>query len=493
MGRAHSRLGSWVLASLAAAALLLAVAAAWRAREQARPIEVTVSTGGIQGLRHRLIESLAAHGDEHDLVIHPKVIVGIDETIRELEDRTVDFSMIQGGLDLSRHQDLRLAATLDVEPLHVLVKEELYDDVSKNLLALKGKRIGQGGVVDTLGRRLANEVLQFAGLHPPTESSAGDFQWAEPVAQREVRDRDHMPDAIFAVSAMPSATVKRLVINRNYRLVALRFAHAFSLAAVVDAERRPASDTGHPLLKEHLTEMTIPAFTYRVHPPEPAEDIPTLSTRALLLTHRDTSPVAVERMLDAIYSNRIVRAVEPPLSPQDAALAKDLPLHAGTLSYLDRDKPILSAELVGLAANTVAIAVPTLGAVLCFWQWLRTRAQARNQANFETYLQKITDLEMAAMELETNRTDDVEAVTQLRLDLGRLKAEVVQLFCRDELTDADLMSNFLIQLNDTRTYISSLLQSERSAAGGAASTDRHEEAAGGMLSAAQPPQARGHN
>ena len=70
---------------------------------------------------------------------------------------------LQGGLTMVGYPGLRQVAVLHVEPLHLLVKPEIYRAVAHNLAGLRGKTVnisvhGSGTHV------LATEVMEFSGL-----------------------------------------------------------------------------------------------------------------------------------------------------------------------------------------------------------------------------------------------------------------------------------------------------------------------------------------
>ena len=461
----HRRLASWLrrwaLAPIAVAVLALMIPTIARVRRESRPVEVTIATGGNRGLRYHLVKSLAETSSTPRLHIRGIGIIDPEEMLGKLNAGKIQFAMIQGGLDLSRHPDLRQAAALNVEPLHLLVKEELHEAVSRRLDALKGKRIQLGSGPNTVGHRLALEILAFAGLKAGSPTALGDFTADRGTDLVRERRHDRLPDAVFIVSALPSATVSHLVTEQHYRLVALPFARAFTLGALSDAANKPRPDDTAHLLKDRVVATTIPAYTYRLIPPVPEADLPTFGIRIVLLTHRSVSPDTVERVLRAIYSNRLARAFQPPLTPSMMEGAQELPWHPGTIRFMERDKPLLTGALISNAANAIQLAAPALGALLCLWQWSRQRIRAQNEHTFEAYILKVARIEAEALELELTREHDLRAALRLRSELGTLKAEALRLFCDGELVGKDLMTNFLIQINDTRAMLSAMILRQR--------------------------------
>ena len=60
-------------------------------------------------------------------------MAGSEEALEALESGRVDAALVQGGLDMVNHRDLRQVAVLHVEPLHLLVKEQIHRAVARNL------------------------------------------------------------------------------------------------------------------------------------------------------------------------------------------------------------------------------------------------------------------------------------------------------------------------------------------------------------------------
>jgi TRAP-type uncharacterized transport system substrate-binding protein len=446
---------------LAAAAAVLVLVAVWHFHQQKKPISITVSSGGQTGLRARMVQSLAANGQDHGLSITKVNILAVDETIGQLESRSVTFATLVGGFDLSGHPDLRQVAALNLEYLQLAVKEELYDAVSSNLQSLKGKRVQLGMTASGLAPALATELLTLAGLKVPTEQEPGDFLLVPPVPVArlvEVRRREHLPDALFLVSALPAQNLQHLVVEQRFRLVALPFARLFHLAALKDAGAVSSATPGDPLLKERIVDTVIPRAAYQLAPPVPPTDLATVGVRVLIVTHRDTDLVAVERLLEAIYSSRFVRLFNPPLTPSVEENVQELPWHDGAIRYARRGQPLITPALVSNLANTIQIAIPALTAVLCLWQWARQRARTQQEKRLESYLLQMLKLEGEAFALGPNLSPDEVLVAQkLQQELGRLKSEAILLYCKGGLSSPAHLTQLILQVNDVRSYLSQLL------------------------------------
>src|SRR5581483_2970793 len=120
---------------------------------------VTLSTSMTMRLRNGATR-IAKEAEKHGLAV--QVTSGsssADDILNQIETHQVDLALIPGGHSASNLQNVRQVAALDVDPLQLLVKQELFEEVSHSLTALKGKRINLRGHSGT-AHALAEEVLR---------------------------------------------------------------------------------------------------------------------------------------------------------------------------------------------------------------------------------------------------------------------------------------------------------------------------------------------
>lgn len=86
--------------------------------------------------------------------------------------------------------------------------------------------------------------------------------------------------------------------------------------------------------------------TYRTEPPVPTAPLPTLGTRLLLLANDGVPTDTIELIVKTIYGSRYAGLSNPPLDSADLERPTHIPLHAGTLAYVARDKPFISDDRV---------------------------------------------------------------------------------------------------------------------------------------------------
>ena len=197
-----------------------------------------------------------------------------------MESGLVDAAFVQGGLDMIDHPGIRQVAVLHLEPLHLLVKEDIYRTVTRNLGGLRGKlvNIGKRGSGTYL---LATEVMAFSGLRTGIDYTESNYSYAD--LERQPAG-SQLPDAVFTVSTLPSPIARLLVTRHHYRLASLPFCEAFALGAL-DEDHAPPYPPGHTasrIDRRRVYDAMIPAFAYEIEPGVPPEPIHTLGTRLLL-------------------------------------------------------------------------------------------------------------------------------------------------------------------------------------------------------------------
>jgi TRAP-type uncharacterized transport system substrate-binding protein len=408
-----------------------------------------MSAGQRAGERARLAEELQRQAGRLRIAIELRETAGSDQALQELDRGRLDLVLAQGGLNLSDRPNLRQVASLHIEPLHLLVEPELVTQATLSLSALRGKVVGLGEPGSGTAA-LASDVLSFVGLRH------GDFQpsgvsYAELLSEP---DRDHLPDAVFMVSTLPSPVARHLVERHGYRLVPLPFFEAFSLSALDQPARR--------VDRRHVYAAFIPPYAYQVEPEAvPARPLETLGTQLLLVTRLDVSARTVERLLDVVFNSPFAKVVVPPLDPRAQERPAELPLHEGTQTFLKRNTPLIADDLVDLIEKELSIVGAVVGGLFFLGQWLRRRYRRRRDRGFEAYILRVHEIERKGLALERSVTLDLAGLLRLQNELAVLKGEALQKFADGALEGEELMSGFLAHVSDTRDYLTRLILHER--------------------------------
>jgi TRAP-type uncharacterized transport system substrate-binding protein len=453
-----------MIAVVGLAALGLAVYLCWFQGKGPKRIRLTLTAGSASGQRHHIAETLQAEAQKRGIDLRLEPTRGSEEMLDRVNDHQVDLALVQGGLNQGERANIRQVATLHVEPLHLLVKDRWFAEVSQDLAALKGKVVNlseQGSGTHTL----ALEIMRFIGLQPGLDQGTGDFTATTQSYSQlmTATDPDRLPDAVFMVSSLPSPVAKHLVVKRNYRLVPLPFAEAFAIEALVKKTAgQVGPGAGGAVEKSHIYDTTIPAFTYStVEPKVPPEPIHTLGTRLLLVAHKDVNAEVIGSLVDAIFTTGFVQVGKPALSPRLLELPPEFALHPGTVQYLRRTQPLIAADLMAWAEKAARIGAPTMVGLLSIWQWYRQRRLRQRESGFKHYMLQVTQIEQRVLELESAATLDLGTLLHLQQSLSHLKKKVLDQFAEGALEGKELMSGFLAVVNDTRNYLTRLILHER--------------------------------
>ena len=461
------------LAVLAIAMGLLATGVTFwfRSSTQTRPITLRMTAGDGSGLRHRLASEFAIEALKSGIQIDIEPTEGSEAAMEKLGNGKFDIALIQGGLTINPDSPIRQITALHIEPLHLLVKSDLQRDVSaKGLSQLAGRRINLGAIGSGT-HSLATAVLQFAGLHANAEKGSSSYQpnslnYAE-LLKSEAAE---LPDAVFTVSTLPSPIVDFLTDQHDFRLVPIPFGEAFSLEAFLDLGTSPAVGS---VDKRHVYSTTIPAFTYRVEPASPPEQLRTIGTRLLLVAHRRVSSDQVKRLLESLYGSSFIQLERPAIEASLLDLPPEFPWHDGAELYRQRNKPIIAGDAVDYLEKVLAIAATIAGGTFFLIQWyLRSNRRSR-EASFASYMERVIQIENESMQNELAAQLDLATLIRLQRELAVLKSDAVSKFAAGKLEGEGLIHGFLALVNDARNQLTRLILHQRENIEQLAATQNH--------------------
>ncbi len=254
---------------------------------------------------------------------------------------------------------------------------------------------------------------------------------------------------------MPSKAAQKLVRSGKYHLEPLPFADAFRLSALVSED--PTDGLAREIERPFVLDTVIPGFAYGTDPASPPAPLHTLGTRLLLVCHERVSPETVARFLDAVFTSRFAHVVEPPLNRSVLALPQRLPLHPGTIAFINRDKSIITADSVNDLANTLSVLGALVGGSIFLGRAWRQRRQARRDDLFGAYMLRVAEVERKAVELELSASMDLRPVISLQRDLLQLQSEALERFAAGELGNQATLSDLLAPVNAARNHVEDLL------------------------------------
>lgn len=423
------------------------------------PYSVSLTAGNEFKTRHFLAELFQENAKSENVDI--KLINTKDsiEALNQVESKEVDMAIIQGGLQLGDRPHIREVASLYTEPLHLLVKPELLQMTSTDLLVLDKKRINVGSVGSGT-ERLARAVLRFAGLVASPEpgfkahftpeyiSYEQTLEVIEKIESEEAIIQKLMiaklPDAFVVVTTVPSKLVKNLVRVADYRLIPIPFGTAFSQISMSDEEKYSDS-----IAHQFVVRSEIPKYTYRVSPAVPLNDYRTLGTRVLLVAHEDVPEESVKRLLNMIYHGPVSKSFELQKLNE---IQPEYQLHAGTIRFLNRDKPLVRAEFVDIFHNTINVLGPAIGGFLAIYGFFRWRQTLKFQQYFEEIIRirQVAHGEVVDFFVPINPDERYHFLVD-RLD--RLQHKAIQDFSNRYFHGEGVMEILLALISDIRPTI----------------------------------------
>jgi TRAP-type uncharacterized transport system substrate-binding protein len=436
----------------------------WDTRPSKKLLRIT--GGNLRGIRHQFAELLKDEVKSLGIVLEIEGTQGSEEALDKVNDGDLDFALVQGGLHQVR-LNVRQVAALHIEPLHLLVKKEIQEEISNQLLSLRGKTINCSQK-NSGTHTLSLEVLKFIGIDSNDEFQETNYSSSE---LESMKNRDDLPDAIFKVSSLPSPLARYLVTEQNYDLVPIPFGEAFSQQAHKLITTHNLQLGAEGLDHYYIHDVNIPAYTYQVNPSVPAAPLKTLGSRLLLVANRTVPSKNVEIMVEAIFTGKFTQISKPALNHSLLYLPPEFPLHEGTQRYLRRIKPLQTSELMELPEKMVSFGAPILGGMYFLIAWLRRKWQRVKGEHFIQYVQQVSMIERRAMKLEMKASINLRKLMEMQKELSKLKLEALDKFATGEIEGEELLSGFLTQINDARSYITRLILHERDNLEGKASTE----------------------
>jgi hypothetical protein len=127
------------------------------------------------------------------------------------------------------------------------------------------------------------------------------------------------------------------------------------------------------------------------------------------------------------------------------------------LLYRQRNAPLLSGEALDWAHKGLAILAAAASGLFVLWRWAGQYRHHKRFKGFNKYIVRVTRIEEQAMRAEKDGPLALAELPALQDKLGRLKIQALDEFASEELTGSELLSGFLVQVNDARNYLASLI------------------------------------
>lgn len=425
--RRHSRIFGFVVL----AAFIVAIGwYGWSRRE--RSYALRFSAGSSLSRRAELATRLGKFASERKVTLTSTSLSGSDAVLDEIAAGRLDAGLVQGGLPRDG-TPVRQVAILGDEMLHVFVAPTvpLGATSGRGVFACPAGLRVNVGPSGSGTHVLADEVLDFMECDGQPPATRTEFTYEELLAL----PADQRPDVVFGVASLPWDFGRRIVEEWKYVLAEIPFGEALSLR-----------DPG-------LRAATIPDYVYGVSPPVPPVPLPAIGTRLYLVAHERVPEEAVTRLMEAVHESDFARSVGlDELRLEDVPRFRQYPLHAGTIRYLHRNDPLLDGGIIESVENLRSFLVSLAIAGVLLWRW-RVRSRL---VGFEAYLDRASEIENEALELERTDAVDVLKLQEFRRRLTALKGEALDKHAEGKLTGEEHLLSFLAHVNDVRCYLESL-------------------------------------
>src|SRR5262249_26807363 len=155
------------------------------------------------------------------------------------------------------------------------------------------------------------------------------------------------------------------------------------------------------------------------------------------------------------------RIIHPPLDAKLMDLPPEMPWHDGAELYRQRNRPVVSGDVMSLAQKGSAILGAALSGLVVLVGWLIGRRKARKAREFRKALNEVGRLDEEATSREERGNVSADELLALRGQLTQLRAAALDRYAEGELDDNELMSCFLAQVNSSRDHLTRLITRHR--------------------------------
>lgn len=418
-------------------------------REEVQTLKIGYGSGG--PVRRHFLEQLAHYGKAHQLDIQLVITEGSAQTVDLIRRGATDLGLITGAIEGEDDSTILEIMPLYMESLQLLVKEPLFDVVSKDFGQLRGKSIAVDGERSATNL-VSSELLRFIGLIDASGTPQFTPVYLQQTDLLAISDYNALPDAIFQIGALPSQTVRHFIANHDYKLVALPFGSSFNLEKFRgEAAGSRVDERQLRVDRAFIEDFVIPAYSYRVLPPVPQEDTRTIASRLLLVGGTHVDAITVRKLLDLLLSPEISDLVRPALNLSLLESNFQFTRHPGTVDYLESLKPI---DVEGAFTNW-GRAVEVWGLIIAGYVTVAGFLKRWQQKQKNAAFKSVSDFLQEVMDVEAEATADCGLDQRTALDqrLTEIKKAAIEMHLDERLEDADSLPSLLVTLADTRTRI----------------------------------------
>jgi len=202
-----------------------------------------------------------------------------------------------------------------------------------------------------------------------------------------------------------------------------------------------------------IRHVDVPAYTYGLSPAVPEAPLPTIATRLALVVRDDLPDEVVTRFTEIAFSDDFARGANiRPIDPAVATTQTDYKLHPGVTTYLRRDQPLITSELVEYIENARSFIVSAAIALFLAYRWYARRLAT----GFEKYIDRVSHVELEVIKLARSSGLTLEVLLEQEARLSNLKSEALDQFASGRLKGDEHLSSFLAHVADVRRMLQGL-------------------------------------
>ena len=386
-----------------------------------------IAAGSKGGESFALSESIARVVQRYHPDLNLKVIEtkGSIENLGLLKSGQADFATVQADVNAdlqtsSKADRLRMVAVLFEDHFQLLARAEAE---VKSFTMVRGKRVAvppAGGGQHASFIALLEHLEIATNSLTITEMVSGEALTA--LVAGEV-------DAVFQVRAVPNPAIQVALENENISLVRI---------GGIDALR---------IYQPVLNAGAIPEGAYSRVPLEPPVDVDTVAVPRLLLARqnlddsvvRDITQVLFEHRWELVRDNNLAAYIASP----DRAKGLAMPVHEGSQSYYDREKPSFlqaNAEPIALVLSVLAL----IGSGLLA---LKSYVDSAQKDRVDRH-----NLRLLAMRQNIAECESIDALDRRQEELYQILEEVVREVDNDRV-NADGFHYFSFTWNALREAV----------------------------------------
>jgi len=378
-------------------------------REKNQVHHLVIAAGGNQGEYYNFAQALSTVVARHqpDIQITVLETEGAQQNIDLLEQQQAQLAIVQS--DTPPQPATRAVAFLFPEVFHLVVRPEAEIQTFNDL---RGKRValmpeGSGSY------RLFWALSQHYGL---TESQFTPMPMLPEQAYEALRQGE--VDALSRVMALGNPALSDLLKSSRAQFIPIDQVEALRLSL------------------PYLEAAEIPKGTYDGSVPIPAETLPVVGVRAVLVSHANVSPAVIRAVTETLFEFRSELVALYPrtatVSLPESGENLGLPLHSGARAFYEQDRPFFLVEYAEPIGLLISVSVLCLSGLWQLRLWLQGKQKNRaDMYNLEilALIERVQTIEEIA-ELETARNQLFEILRKVVVDLDkdRISPESFQSF-----------------------------------------------------------------